>query len=381
MIKKIFSICAISFLAIPLVVSAAVFEGGQNYNLAKTQTLSENAYLAGSNVTLLGNAKEEVFAAGGNIMILGSVAKDVVAAGGTINISGDTGQNLRLAGGTITVAGNVGAELLAVGGQIYVLPGAQIQGDTNIFGGSLEAGGIFKKNVRLEGGTVTLSGQISGNVAVRASKEVIVTKEAVISGNFDYSAPNVATIDSEAKISGKTNFAKYVPKSIGPERNKGFLGFFAAWWLLKMLVTLVGALILCWLFKKQMQKLVRHNLVNFAPELLRGFVILVVLPIAVIISFVTIIGSMLGAAAMTLYILMVMIACVLAAISLGTWIAKLIFKGDYQADWRAVVIGTVLMTLIGFIPVVGMLFYFVFFLAAFGTLFNFLYLHFKEGEQ
>jgi hypothetical protein len=76
---------------------------------------------------------------------------------------------------------------------------------------------------------------------------------------------------------------------------------------------------------------------------------------------------------------MAIFGSIFAPIVLGTLIfRKLLKKPEFGTDWRSVVVGVAVIRIIQVIPFVGWLFYLIFFLAAFGTLFNFLYQSFKK---
>ncbi|MBI4709137.1 MAG: polymer-forming cytoskeletal protein [Candidatus Portnoybacteria bacterium] len=377
--KKLFLALTIVLLVAPLAVSAAFIRGEQSYTLGKNETLDKNLYTAGSNVSLLGQAKQDAALAGGTLIISGSVGKDLTAAGGTILIDGDIGDDARMAGGTITINNKIGGELLAAGGQVTISSGAEIKGEARIASGDLSMAGNILGDLFAVGDTIRLDGKITGNVKVKASKKLTIGKNAEISGNLDYSAPEKLTMEDGGKILGQTTYKEFKPVKVD---KKGWLGFLTIWWMAKMLMLMLAAVVVSLLIKKQLQNAVRQTLPNFSRELLRGFILLIVLPVAIIISFITIIGLALGGMALLLYILMACFSAVYAAIVLGALVSKYIFKtANYEPDWKTAIIGVLILTIIGFIPFVGWLFYFVFFLVAFGSLFNFFYQHFRAGEK
>jgi len=375
--KKLLIFFGLVALVVPLVASAAVFGRGQNYALPRGESVASNLYAFGGSVTISGSAREDVMTAGGTIIFTGSVAKDLSAVGGTINLSGDVSGDTRLAGGTIILAGKSEGELLAAGGQLTIASGAEVSGETYLAGGSVLADGRFAKKLTIAGGTVVLGGVVEGDVKVTASKSLTISSSAVIRGNLEYSSPKPATIESGAKIGGVTNYKKLeTPKTFV---TKGGRAIFGAAWLVKTLMMLLAALVVCLLLKKQTQQAVRYIMPNFGKELLRGFIILVVLPIAIIISFVTIVGAILGAGAAFLYIVMAIFGAILSQIAAGALISKFIFKqANYEGDWKSAIIGSLALAIVCLIPFVGGLVCFVFFLAAFGALFNFLYKNFRE---
>lgn len=376
--KKIFIILAMISFLIPLSVSAALFEKGQSYNLAKDQSVSVNLYTVGGNVTVLGNVKEDLMAAGGTIILTGLVGKDAGLAGGTIDISGNIGEDLRVAGGNIMIGGKVGGELLALGGQLTVAPGVEIKGESYLIGGNIVIDGNLGKNLVIRGGTVAINGTIEGSVKITASNSVTISSGAVIKGNLDYSSPKPATIQDGAKIQGVTNYKKIEPAKTYAKF--GGRALFGAAWLIKFLMILVAALVVSLLLKKQTQTAVRYIMPNFGKELLRGFIILVVLPVAIVISFITVVGVILGVAGLLFYGLMLVFGMILAQIVVGAMVSKLIFKQEnYEGNWKSALIGAIALALVCLIPYIGSAICFVFFLASFGALFNFLYKHFQSA--
>lgn len=376
--KKLFLIPVLAFLIMPLVVSAATFAGGQSYTLGKNEVANKNLYAFGNNVNILGEPKQDVFAFGGSIVISGNIAKDLVAAGGNLMIDGNIGDDARIAGGNLSIGGKIGGELLAAGGQLSLNSGLEVKGDTTLAGGNLLIDGIFAGDLAAYGGTVRIDGKIAGNVKVRTDQKLTIGSKAEIAGNLDYSAPEKLTLEDGAKITGKVTFNEI--KAIKAQKaNKGLFGIFGLSWLLGLAIFLTAALVVHFLFRKKLDEAVAYTLGNFGKETLRGFIILVVLPIAVIISFVTVIGALLGGAGLLLYILMGLFGSIFAPIVLGTLIfRKLLKKPEFGVDWRSVVVGVAVLRIIQVIPYVGWIFWFIFFLAAFGTLFNYLYRNFRK---
>lgn len=374
--KKIFSIIVLAFLIMPLVASAEIRQN-ENFNLGKNDVVDKNLYASGGSVNISGEVKQDVIAAGGTITILGNVGEDLTLAGGNLMVEGNVGDDLRIAGGNLSIGGKIGGELLAAGGQINLNSGSEVKGDAKIAGGNLLIDGSIAGDLSAYGGSVRIDGKISGNVDVKTDQKLTIGSNAVISGNLDYSAPEKLTIEDGAKINGKVTYTevKAVQKA-----KKGFFGIWAVGWLMGLAVLLASALVVYFLLRKKLEDAVSFALDNFGKETLRGFIVLVVLPIAVIISFITVIGAMLGVAGIFLYVLFAVFASIFASIILGTWIFRMILKKpSFGVDWRSVVVGVVVMKLIQAVPYVGWIFCFIFFLAAFGTLFNHLYRSFRKA--
>lgn len=376
--KKIFLVLVLSFLALPFVSFAADFKGAPVYTLGKDAVVEKNLYATGNSINILGTVKGDIFTAGGNVMILGDVKKDLNAAGGTLVIESNVGDDARLAGGTLIIGGRIGGELLAAGGQINLNPSLKIDGNAELAGGNILVDGIISGDLSVYGGVVRIDGKINGDVLVKTDRKLVIGSKAEIGGNLNYSAPEKLTIEEGAKISGEVTFKEIAAKGQNAIK-KGFFGVFGVAWLIKLLIFLTVALVAYFLFGKKLEEAINYALNNFSKETLRGFILLVILPVAAIISFITIIGILLGIAGILLYSLMAIFASIFAPIVLGTIIfRKLLKKPEFGADWKSVATGVVVIRVVSIIPFVGWIFCFVFFLAAFGTLFNYLYKHLRK---
>jgi cytoskeletal protein CcmA (bactofilin family) len=373
--KKIFFILVLAILIIPLGAWAAIRQD-QNFSLGKNDVLNKNLYAGGGNVNILGEAKQDLIVGGGTIIMSGIVGQDLAAAGGNLMIDGIVGDDARVAGGNLSVGGKIGGELLAAGGQISLSSDLEVKGSTSLAGGNLLIDGTLAGDLAAYGGSVRIDGKIAGNVKVETSQKLIIGSQAVISGNLDYKAPEKLTIEDGAKINGKVTFNEIQAQ----KAQKGLWGIWGIAWLVGLTIFLTAALVVYFLFRKKLEEAVSYTLANFGKETLRGFIILVVLPIAAIVAFVTVIGALLGGAGLLLYILMGVFTSIFAPMVFGTLIFRLILKKpDFVGDWRSVVTGVVLLRIIHVIPYVGWIFWFIFFLAAFGTLFNYLYRNFRKA--
>lgn len=360
---------------------AGSFKSSQDYVLLGNEISEKNLYAAGNSINIMGKANGDLLAAGGNVFVSGFVLKDMAAAAGTIDFRGSVGEDLRVAGGNLNIGGTVGGEAIALGGNINFLSGSEISGDVFVAGGTVVIDGKINGDLDIAGGTVQINGSVGGDVNVKDSENLILGNNAAIKGKLDYSSPKEADISGNAKVAGGINFKKIDTKdiSVGNKKAKkagmaGFFGFLSFWWFTKMIMLMVAAFVLYLVFKNKVQKTVESSISNFWIEMLRGFVILVVLPVAIIISFVSIIGMALGAIMIPLFILFSALALIFSVFISGTWLSKYIFKTEkYLVDWKAIVVGTLLIQVLGIIPVVGWIGCFGFFLVGFGSLFNTLF--------
>ena len=95
----------------------------------------------------------------------------------------------------------------------------------------------------------------------------------------------------------------------------------------------------------------------------------VVAPVAIIISFITIIGITLGMIALFIYLALITIAAVIAGLLFAQLALKYIFKKEnYELNWWIVILAVLALAVITLIPIVGWIFIFIIVLAALGGL-------------
>jgi cytoskeletal protein CcmA (bactofilin family) len=369
MIKKIGVVVLGMMLMMPLVVSAVSFASGPNYSLTTSETIDGNFYSAGGTMSITGDVIGDAMVAGGNVFVSGSVADDLSVAGGTLNILGSVGEDLRVVGGNVLIGGSVAGESVAVGGQVQLVPGAVVEKDALFAGGYVVLDGTLRSDVRVWADEVVVNGMIEGDVQIKAKTKVTIGDNAVLHGTLQYYAPQEAEVADGAQLSA-VEYNVWSPGKIhAPEVSVGgLLALFSVWWIAKVIMMIVVGLLLLWLFTSMMEQVVHEGMKMFGKEFLRGFIVAVIVPVAIVLLCITVIGMLLGGIGIALYVLLMMLASVTGTILFGSWVVKFFAKEEkYEADWRAVVTGAVVLGLVQLVPVVGWIVGCIFMLAGLGV--------------
>ena len=365
-------------LALPLAIHAAEFRAGRSYTLSAGETVTENLYAGAGEVTIDGNVEGDFVSAGGDVLLRGNVSEDVIVAGGDVDLTGSVGGDLRVVGGSVTLSGQVGGDLLAAGGQVRVLPGATVGGEVVVAGGEVAIDGAVDGSLKVAGGEVNINNTVAGSVQVRAGS-LALGENARIGGELDYWTPGEASIHEDATIGGAVTFHRVsVPDR---ESFRGVLrGIGIAFTSLTFLMLLVAGIVGFLAFGSKSEEMVKHTLRNFGRELLTGFVLLIVIPVALTMAVMTVVGLPLAMLGCMLYCGFAIVAWVYAGIVFGSLLFKALWKrDDYEVSWKVVLGGITLLFFVSLVPVLGTLAFTVFFLAAFGSLFHLLYLRFWRG--
>jgi len=379
--KKILFLSALFavLVVVPITACGATIKFGQSYYFDPGSAINDNLYAAGSNVSIAGIINGDLFIAGSNALISGPVYADLAAIAGGLNVSGKVGGDMRLLGGNINITSSAGGELIAVGGQVNVMSGSVVNGEVRIAGGNVNYSGSAGKGVFIKAkNKVYINGIIEKDLSVTA-QEITFGSGALIKGNFDYYSQKEATIESGATIRGAVNFHK----TEMPARKltgMGFiLGIFTLALIVKTLMFITASLIALYFAGNQVKSIVKEASANFWKEAGRGFVILFVAPVAIIISFATIIGITLGLIALFVYLAFVFVAAVIAGLLFAQLVLKYVFKKEnYELNWWVIILAVSALGLVTFIPIVGWLFTLVLVFAALGSSANYIYKKLKE---
>lgn len=349
MFKKIATIGILLSLAVmPLATYGATLDYGKIYYLDTTKTIKDNLYVAGGNLSSAGTVKGDLLMIGGDISVSGPVEESLMLAGGNINVNSTVGNSLRIVGGNITIADSVGRDLVVAGGKVAV------QSNTTV-----------GKEALLIGGNVYFDGTVNGNLKI-AGKQITIGPNAKINGKLDYYSDQQATIDQSAFVKGVTNFHQKTIKN--PVSKEFLVGFMSLAAILKLLMVFVAALVIFHFFKPQTNSIIENSVSNFWKESLRGFIVLCVVPAAVILSLVTVVTLYLGLIVLFFYLTFVIISSIISVLVFAKLCLKYIFKkADYQLNWWVILLSAIAMGIIGLIPFVGWIVVFFIFISTLGS--------------
>jgi cytoskeletal protein CcmA (bactofilin family) len=360
--KIILGIGAIVVL-LPVVSFAAYRSAGKNVVLNAAEPINGNAYVAGGNVSISGAVNGDLLTAGGSVFVSGKVARDIMAAGGNVTLSGVSAEDARVAGGNLNIGAVLSGELMAGGGQISVTPDSKIAKDSVIAGGTVTFNGDEAGNLEIYGGSVYVGGTVEKDLTIKGAKDVTIGSSAVIKGNLDYTSVSDAVIENGAQILGTKTFHKSATGA-GPNRFGFLVAIFSLWWIAKLCMVLLAAYLLWYLFRNDMVALLTEANSRFGKKLLLGFVFAVAVPVAIIIAFVSVIGTLVGGVAALIYATLLVLGCPVAVLV----VASLLKKGKTDLHWYHILLAAVLVQLVMFIPFVGWLARLIVYLVSLGAL-------------
>ncbi len=327
-------------LVLPIVAASLVgcIGGGPERRLVKN---GEDLIVLGSTMIYPADSiAGDVIVAGGEFTFTGSAGGDYLGAGGRQTIGGRIHGSIRAAGGEVHAMGAADRNATIAGGNVTLDSTGVVAGNTYIVGGNIAINGAVRGSLMASGGKVVVNGPVGRDVDVSAG-ELHLGPHAQIAGNLRYRVPkDKVTIDRAARVSGTTT-ALPVSKRPGVRGILWVLGFFLAGVVVVALFpgfTSDAADILP-------LRPVRSALVGL------GWAVLV--PCAIVIATITVIGLPLAIITAALY----MVVLVLSDVPFALWLGRLLLGAragiGRQGALLNFFVGGIVLLVLGLVPVVG----------------------------
>lgn len=364
-----------------MLASAFVIKYGNDINI--TKPIYENVYIAGGNIHINAPIHGDLIIAGGNVTINDSVQNDILIAGGSVTFNGFAGDDIRCAGGNIRISKGVAGEVVLCGGSVTIDKGITIGhllasgGNVTVNGivngkisgvfGNLYLNGTVFKDIDCRGGKLTINGRIGDN-SVLAARNIVIGPEAAFYKNVRYWNSDGSM---DFKQSLKNGSKSYYDASLKFDTDKWYyLGAASILWLIWYLgMALIMILIIQYLFSKTLSNAAFTVYNSTLKALGTGFLFFLVVPVAALIAFITIIGVPVGILILFSYVTLVFLATVITSTVAANWINNRYNK--LWSYWKTVFVAFglfVLLKLICMLAFVGWLILILLVCLSFGSI-------------
>lgn len=256
------------------------------------ETLSGDAMMVGSSVTFDGSAGGSFVGAAGDHRVRGRIAGSVRAVGGTVLVGASVGRNVTVAGGSVELE-----------------DAAVVEGNAYIAGGNVRLLGRVDGDVYIGGRDVLLDGAVGGDVRVEA-RTLRVGPDARIEGELRYriEEDGPAAIATDALVGGGVQALEPREGSEGDE-----VGFF----VLRLLAFMLCGVVLVALLPNTLAETSREMRARPGAALGLGLLWLLLVPLGVVITAVTVVGIPIALIVAVLYGVTLYLAPVVPALWVG----------------------------------------------------------------
>ncbi len=340
----LFVLIALSF---PQTASAADIRTAETITIAENQTNLKDLYLFGSDIRVDAPVINDVVTGGSDIVLNGDISNDLIAAGGKVTVRGKIGNTARIAGGTISINGPIENDLVITGGTVFIGKEATIGGDLLFAGGKLSVDAPVHGKILMTGKDITINNTVDGDVTAGEVRQLTLGPNAKIAGNLSYTSASQAQQSAGSKILGKNEM------HLSEKNQENHVLSFIKGSLYKLTIDIILSVLLIYFFKQGVQTLFIRMKENSLKNGAIGGAFIFFMPIVSIICLILI---WLGFAALLSYALILLISVFLVKLFLGWLLVRWWYtrqKQTYLLDWKAGVVGPILLFLLLLIPVLG----------------------------
>lgn len=350
---------AIIFIAIGLVVSSPLlaFRFQSSDEIYMSGDIQEDLILAAGTVNFDGNLIGDLLAASRTLSFDGVIDGNLNAAGQRIAINGEIRRSLRAFAQSINIGSRVDGDVIAFANEVTLGSDAVIGRDIAAYGSEVFLDGMIMADAYVYANIVTVTGRIGGNLTIKANK-ISIAPGAYVGGDFSYESKVKAKISPESQVLGETRWKKRT----GDGESGGIVNwipppgeifwsimFFVGSILLGMLVIVIG--------RKSVHSVVDEIRTNGAVSGILGFAIIVLMPLLLFLTGVTMLGLPIALAGFTLYTLFFFLGKVFVSIALGAFLIGLTRKDKMVSLGWSLVLGLLILALLFKIPILGWVIY------------------------
>lgn len=356
-------------VAISLVEAKTVVRGGETVSIAEEQVIEGDFYSAAGKVNVSGSVEEDIVVAAGQININGPVGVDAFLIGGQIATYGTIGDDLRVISGETTIAEPVMGDVLVVGGSVHILSTASVSGDVVLFVGEATIEGSIGGDIVGKVGNLRIDAPVAGDVDV-AVDQLTLGDRSDIEGSVRYVSHDVLVKALNASVAGDVVRSDPVLPGAKPTIYTAFV---------PVLILLFSILVWYLLSRKSLNTVVSRALTKSPKPLFLGITTLILAPLAGGLLLVSFIGTLVGTAILSSYVLLI----VLSAIGLSAVLGQLLmFIFNQSTAGRvtllSVIVGVIGVALLMLLPMIGQIIFVLLMVITLGAMVDILL---KPGKE
>src|SRR5271165_783695 len=314
--------------------------------VAANETVDDTLLATGNIVRVEGVVNGDLLAFGGTVEVRGTVKGDLVSFAKRTVVSGTVEGNIYNFSHSFDLDGQLGHNLYGLMQSLRVNDRGHVGGGLVIGAGDVSVEGEVNRTVTVYAGNADVSGSIGRELSM-AGDNLTLTNTARIGGNLSARVrqlKNVHIADG-ATITGTR--AIQVRERENHFARPKFYFFQAVWLAAAMLVGWLGLVLFPGFFQAS-----THAVGAGWRSLGLGFAVLAGVPVAIILTAITLVGL----PASLMLLMFYLVAIYLAKLWVGAFLGHLLLKptGETRSDWLlGLLVGLLILTVVGFIPYLG----------------------------
>lgn len=308
------------------------------------QPVNDDLTTAGQTVNIESAISGDLATAGQDVTIAGPVGGYAMAAGRNVSVASRIDNDLWAAGETVTVDGQIGDTATLAGRDVRLGRQALVGTDARLAGSTVRVEGRVERDLSIGAATAVIDGHVGGTVEARAQR-VSVRPGAVIDGDLIVHSAHAPDISPQARIAGQVRTERI--------EQGGFPGWFAMWLMGFLALMILGLPLL--LFAPGWAARIADVMKGRAGRsMLTGLLLLVLMPLAIVLLAVTVVGIPLAAVLLALYFIVLAVSGVFVSYEIGSWLLDR-FRRYGAQPWQRLAVGAAIVSLAVSLPVIGWL--------------------------
>ena len=336
-----------------------VIRSGDTVSLASEQQIEGDFYTAAGRTNLSGTVTEDLLSIAGQIRVNGTVGQDVFILAGTADVLGSVGDDVRIIAGEAVVAESVAGDVFVISGTVDILSTAAIAGDLVVYGGDVTVAGTIEGDILGGAERLRVDGPVGGGIDVEVGL-LTLGANASVTDAVRYTSTETAVRAPDAIVGAE--LVRNDPPIITTQ------SFTIEPILMPILVVVFGTLVWFLLSRYSLDRVTRRAL-RISPRAgLIGFAALMIVPLSMLLLFVSQVGLLLGILVLLGYLLLFFLAVAAVPVVLGQLLLRVFNQPTTELSLLSVVVGVVAIGLLLLLPILGPILLAAAFVVTFGAL-------------
>ncbi|WP_224246293.1 bactofilin family protein [Hyalangium gracile] len=335
---------------LPAEALAVEVRQGDVVTIGPEEIIEEDLYAFGTTVLIRGTVRGDVLTMARTVDISGNVEGDVMSMAADFKSTGQVRGSIRSAGETVVIAGQVREDGLLAGRLVRIVPGAQVGRDVFLAANQAEIQGPVGGEVRAAAEALTVGAPVSGDLWAEVGT-LQLSQTASVGGSLRYRSAQ------EAKIASGVPVAGIVERLSPREQARSLPLLYLIGWV-RSLVGLFALGLLLVLLSPDFARRVPATL-RQSPWKSLGWGAAVFVGTPILAGLIFLLGVLLGGwwiglLALGLYALALALCFPVVGMFIGRWLTDRFGKAGTPL-LLTLLVGLVLLTLVGRVPVLGAL--------------------------
>ncbi len=347
--KSTIGVLTVLVFLLPVTTNAeTVLRVGQDISVETDQVINGDYYVSVGpfgRTTMSGTVAGDMVVVAGSALVNGSIGGDALLFAGAAQLHASTSDDVRIVAGEAIISEAVNGDVFVMAGTLQVLSSAKIAGNVYFFGGDATIEGTVDGSLYGTAERIRVDGQIGQNIDVRTPAGLTLGDQASVAGSITYASAVPLQRSQGSVVEG--DIVEQATKSANArEAARGVLT--------PLFIILFASLSLFLLFKRGLQALVERIDESMLITSGIGAAAIFGAPIVAMLLLVTVLGLLLGLMVLGGLVILYTVAIALTGVVAGAFLSKY-FRSRLEVSLPTIIVGSVVLQGLMFIPVLGFL--------------------------